>query len=68
MHCVVSALFYLVKTGCQWRMPPNNFLNYGMVYHHFWRWSADGTLERITHDLWRQVRRAAGRDLEPGHR
>jgi putative transposase len=65
MRCVVNALFYLVKTGCQWRMLPNNFPNYGTVYHHFRRWSADGTVERIAHDLRRQVRRAAGRDPEP---
>lgn len=31
MRCVVNALFYLVKTGCQWRMLPNNFPNYGTV-------------------------------------
>jgi transposase len=65
MRCVVNALFYLVKTGCQWRMLPNNFPNYGTVYHHFRRWSADGTMERITHDLRRQVRRDADRDPEP---
>jgi transposase len=65
MRCVVNALFYLVKTGCQWRMLPTNFPNYGTVYHHFRRWSADGTLERIAHDLRRHVRRDAGRDAEP---
>jgi putative transposase len=65
MRCVVNALFYLVKTGCQWRMLPTNFPNYGTVYHHFRRWSDDGTLEQIAHDLRRQVRRDAERDPEP---
>ena len=65
MRCVVNALFYLVKTGCQWKMLPTNFPNYGTVYHHFRHWSTDGTLTRIAHDLQRQIRQAAGRDPEP---
>ena len=41
MRCVVNAVLYLAKTGCQWRMLPTNFPNYGTVYHHFRRWRAD---------------------------
>lgn len=68
MRCVVNALFYWVKTGCQWKLLPTNLPTYGTVYQHFRRWSADGTLERIAHDLQRQVRRDAGRDPDPSRR
>ena len=63
--CVVNALFYLVKTGCQWKMLPTNVPNYGTVYHHFRRWSTDGILTRIAYDLQCHIRQAAGQDTEP---
>ncbi|MDR2119711.1 MAG: transposase [Tannerella sp.] len=28
-----NALFYIVKTGCQWRMLPSNFLKWQRVYY-----------------------------------
>lgn len=31
MRCVVNALFYLDKTGCQWNMLPSDLPNYGTV-------------------------------------
>lgn len=31
MRCVVNALFYLDKTGCQWQMLPRDLPKYGTV-------------------------------------
>ncbi len=56
MRCVVNALFYIDKTGCQWQMLPGDLPNYGTVYDRFRRWTEDGTLERMHTDLRRMLR------------
>jgi putative transposase len=65
MRCVMNALFYLDKTGCQWNMLPSDFPNYGTGYYHFRRWTENGTLERMNTDLRQLLRTRYGRDPEP---
>lgn len=62
---VVNALRYLSRTGCQWRLLPNDLPNWGTVRYYFEKWTYDGTLERINQELRREGRRRAGRDPEP---
>lgn len=62
---LLSAIFYLVKTGCQWRMLPHDFPRWQTVYFYFSRWKRDGTLEQIQQVLVEQQRRKAGRQSEP---
>ena len=38
---VVNAIFYLVKTGCQWRMLPHDYPAWKSVYHYFRAWRKD---------------------------
>ncbi len=64
-RCVINAIFYLNRTGCQWNMLPKDFPNYGTVFYHYRKWARDGTWERINTDLRRMVREQAGRDPEP---
>jgi putative transposase len=65
MRCVVNALFYLDKTGCQWNLLPSDFPNYGTVYYHFRRWAENGTLERMNTHLRQMLRTRYGRDPDP---
>jgi putative transposase len=65
MRCVVNALFYIDKTGCQWQMLPSDLPNYGTVYYHFRRWTENGTLERMHTDLRRMLRIRYQRDPDP---
>lgn len=59
---IFDALFYLLKTGCQWRMLPLHFPSWKLVYYYFTKWKTDGTIELI-HELLRdKTRRKAGRD------
>jgi len=49
---VVEAILYRLKTGCQWRqLPVKQFFrvryNWPGVYHHFQKWSKDGSWENI---------------------
>src|SRR6478672_1330127 len=62
---VLNALFYMARTGCQWRLVPHDFPPWSVVRYYFDHWTADGTLERIHTILREQVRVAAGRNAQP---
>src|SRR3954454_8087469 len=62
---IVEAIYYVLRTGCQWRYLPEGFPNWVTVYWYFKRWRDDGTWERVNDALRRRVRVAAGRDPEP---
>lgn len=62
---IFDALFYLLKTGCQWRMLPLDFPSWKLVYYYFTKWKSDGTIELI-HELLRdKTRKKAGRNESP---
>ena len=65
MRCVMNALFYIDRTGCQWNFLPRDLPNYGTVYYYFRKWRDDGTFERMNTELRQMVRARAGRDAEP---
>ena len=44
---IFNALFYLLRTGCQWHMLPSDFPKWECVYYYFQKWSRDVTLEEI---------------------
>jgi len=62
---VVNALCYMTKTGCQWRMLPHDFPPWQHVAYYYYKWLADGTLERINDCLREEIRIALKRDAEP---
>lgn len=62
---ILNAIFYLLRTGCQWRMLPHDFPKWKTVYHYFRQWRKDGTWERIHDALRTQIRLAAGRNETP---
>jgi putative transposase len=63
---VLNTIFYLARTGCQWDMLPHDLLPKSTVYDYFGQWRNDGTWQRITDALRREVRVAAGREPSPG--
>ncbi len=65
MRAVVDAIFYRLRTGCQWRMLPSDFPAWPTVYYYFRKWGDNGTWEHINTALREQVRVAAGRDPQP---
>lgn len=62
---LVNALFYVEKTGCQWRMLPKEFPAWQTVYYHFRHWMASGLIERLTDTLRRAACVEAGREPSP---
>ena len=62
---LVNAIFYLTKTGCQWRNLPEHFARWGTVYHYFRLWKRNGLWVAIHTHCREQVRVAAGRNRHP---
>ena len=42
-RAVPNAIFYLLRTGCQWRLLPREFPRPGTVYHYFRAWKDPGS-------------------------
>ena len=65
LRAVLSAILYLVRSGCQWRLLPHDFPPWSTVHTWYRRWRRDGTWDRIHEALRQQVRIAAGRHPGP---
>jgi transposase len=61
---VLDAVFYILRTGCQWRYLPVDFPPKSTVWRYFDQWRRDGTLDRI-HDLLRRKVRTAEKPYHP---
>lgn len=62
---VAEAIFYLLRSGCAWRMLPKEYPPWQTVYYHFRRWRLDGRLRRAHDRLREAVREAQGRNRDP---
>ena len=62
---VVNGLMYILSTGCQWRATPKDLAARSTIYDYLYRWSWDGTLERIHHALYVKCREQALREASP---
>jgi putative transposase len=62
---ILDAIFYVLKTGCPWRLLPREFPPWEMVYSWFRRWRIDGTWERLNAALCERVRASVGRNVHP---
>ena len=65
LRAVINAIFYLLRTGCQWRLLPHGFPAWGTVYHYFRTWEATGVWVQLHRTMYEQVRIAAGRAACP---
>jgi putative transposase len=64
MRDVLDAVFYILRTGCQWRYLPADFPPKSTVWRYFDEWRRDGTLDTI-HDTLRRKVRAAEKPYHP---
>ena len=62
---VLNGIFFVLRSGCQWRMIPRDLLPWDAAYRWYAAWTADGTWDRIHDALRDQVRIADGRDPAP---
>src|ERR1700723_3668439 len=53
LRAILNAIFYLLRTGCQWRLLPREFPPFGTVYHYFQAWQNSGVwvhLHRVLYE------------------
>jgi putative transposase len=62
---IANAIFYITRSGCAWRLLPNDLPFWKTVYHYFRLWRLDGTWEKINTALREEVRVKAGRNAQP---
>src|SRR5208283_1292306 len=62
---VFNGLRYVAKTGCQWRMMPNDLPPWTVVYQQMRRWMDARCFEIMVEDLRMLLREFAGRKAQP---
>ena len=62
---ILDSVFYVLKSGCPWRLLPREFPPWETVYCWFRRWRLDGTWERLNTVLRERLRVRLGRDANP---
>jgi len=67
-HClrtIWNAVLYVVKTGCQWRLLPNDFPKWQLVYYYFRKWIELEEFDELLEKLRVKVRVKIGQNALP---
>ncbi len=62
---LLNGIFYVIRTGCQWRYLPHDFPNWKTVHEQFRRWKKAGIIEKMNENLTKKYRLLIGRNPEP---
>ena len=62
---IADAVFYLLRSGCAWRMLPREYPPWQTVYYHIRKWRRDGRLQQAHDRLRATVRESECRDRDP---
>ena len=62
---ILNGARYLLRSGCAWRMLPQDLPPWGIVYHYFRTWTRDGTWQHIHDQLRTQVRQQHAKHAQP---
>lgn len=61
----MNAIWYVVRTGIQWRALPHDFPSWNTIYYHFRKWCLDGTWQQVNEAMRKLERIEQGRQPEP---
>jgi putative transposase len=62
---ILNAIFYIVRSGCAWRLLPHDFPPWKTVHHYFRIWRLDGVWEQLNTTLRQRLRVRLGRNPQP---
>ena len=62
---IFDAIFYVLRSGCPWRLLPRDFPPWSTVYYHFRRFRLNGLWHLILRALRAADRKRVGRNPEP---
>ena len=60
-RAILNAIFYLVRSGCAWRMLPSDLPPWKLVWHYFAHWKQQGVWAQLNDALRDAVRLQAGK-------
>ena len=60
-----NAIFYMLRTGCQWRMLPRDYAPWQVVYYYYSKWKNTGVIEQVHETLREMNRKQVNRDTSP---
>ena len=58
---IVDGIFYVLRTGCQWRYLPDDYGPWSTASYYFYQWRDDGTWAAVLDGLRRAERGRQGR-------
>ncbi|MBS0623286.1 MAG: IS5 family transposase [Verrucomicrobia bacterium] len=62
---ILDGIFYILRTGCQWRYLPVDFPPWRTVYEYFRRWTKEGLIQKVHDTLRNRLRKQYGRKASP---
>jgi transposase len=65
LRVIINALFWVARTGSQWRNMESRYPKWQSVYYYFYRWTHDGTLDKLNACLNELARESAGKESTP---
>ena len=65
LRTIWNAIMYLVKSGCQWRMLPNDLPKWQLVYYYYSKWSNAEDFDLLLSKLREKVRSKKNQNKEP---
>jgi putative transposase len=65
MRRILDGIFYVLRTGCPWRMLPREYPPWQTVYAYLRRWRVAGVWEQVNAHLLAAVRAREGRHASP---
>ncbi|WP_228430049.1 IS5 family transposase [Chryseobacterium binzhouense] len=65
LRIIWNAIMYLVKTGCQWRMLPNDFPKWQLAYFYYSKWANAEDFDLLLARLREKVRLNRNQNREP---
>jgi putative transposase len=65
MREILNAIFYVVRSGCAWRLMPHDLPPWQTIYGYYRQWRNAGTWEKLNAALVQAVRQQEGREPQP---
>jgi transposase len=65
MREIINGIFYVMRSGCPWRLVPSDLPPWGTIYRWFAQFRDEGRFEKINHALVMLDRERIGRQASP---
>lgn len=64
VRLIFEAFFYILITGCQWRMLPDNYPKWQLVYYYFSKWRDESVFDHLNDMVREAIRIQNGKNAQ----